>query len=78
MLGATQEQIIAIEKAKALGLYVITCDNCPDNPGHALADESYNVSITDKEAVLALAQRLKVDAVICYALEAGVEAAAFA
>ena len=78
MLGATQEQIIAIEKAKALGLYVITCDNRPDNPGHALADESYNVSITDKEAVLALAQRLKVDAVICYALEAGVEAAAFA
>ena len=78
MLGATQEQIIAIEKAKALGLYVITCDNRPDNPGHALADESYDVSITDKEAVLALAQRLNVDAVICYALEAGVEAAAYA
>ena len=78
MLGATQEQIIAIEKAKALGLRVITCDNRPDNPGHTLADESYDVSIADKEAVLSLARRLKVDGVMCYALEAGVEAAAYA
>lgn len=78
MLGATQEQIIAINKARQMGLYVITCDNRPDNPGHALADECHNVSITDKEAVLALANSLQVDGILSYVLEAGVEAAAYA
>lgn len=60
-----------------MGLYVITCDNNPQNPGHAYADEYHNVSITDKEAVLALARELKVDAVVNYILEAGIQAAAF-
>ncbi|MBQ5658371.1 MAG: hypothetical protein IIV02_02440, partial [Peptococcaceae bacterium] len=38
-----------------LGYYVITCDYLPSNPGHQFAHEYYNVSTTDKEAVLALA-----------------------
>lgn len=78
MLGGIEEQIVAIKKAKDMGLYVITCDNRPDNPGHKYADAYYNVSITDKDAVLQLAKKLQVDAVVCYSLEAGVEAAAYA
>ena len=78
MLGGIEEQIVAIKMAKQLGMYVITCDFRPDNPGHAYSDEYHNVSITDKEAVYELAQQLNVDAVVCYALEAGVQSAAYA
>lgn len=78
ILGGTAIQIPAIKKAKEMGLYVITCDNRPDNPGHQLADEYHNVSITDNEAVLKLAEELKVDAVVNYILEAGIQAAAYA
>lgn len=78
LLGGTAIQIPVIMKAKEMGIYVITCDNRPDNPGHALADEYHNVSITDNEAVLTLARELKVDAVVNYILEAGIQAATFA
>ena len=77
LLGGTAIQIPIIEKAHEMGLYVITCDNKPDNPGHKLADEYHNVSITDNEAVLQLARELQVDAVVNFILEAGVQAAAY-
>lgn len=77
LLGGTAIQIPIIEIAHQKGLYVITCDNKPDNPGHKFADEYHNVSITDNEAVLNLAKQLKVDAVVNYILEAGVQAAAY-
>ena len=78
ILGGTVLQIPFIEKVKSMGHYVITCDNKPDNPGHKIADEYYNVSITDKEAVFYLAKKLNADAVVNYSLEAGVQAAAYA
>lgn len=77
LLGGTAIQIPIIKKAHEMGLRVITCDNKPDNPGHALADEYHNVSIADNEAVLTLARQLRVDAVVNYILEAGVQAAAY-
>lgn len=67
-----------IHKAREMGLRIITCDNRPDNPGHAIGDEYHNVDITDNEAVLRLARQLRVDAVLNYSLEAGVKAAAYA
>ncbi|MCB9495469.1 MAG: ATP-grasp domain-containing protein [Fibrobacteria bacterium] len=63
ILGASYSQIPLIEKARELGLYVITCDNTPSNPGHALADESHEVNTVDREAVLALAKRIGIDGV---------------
>ncbi|MBQ0056731.1 MAG: ATP-grasp domain-containing protein [Bacteroidales bacterium] len=77
-LGGTAIQIPILRLARARGLYIITCDNRPDNPGHALSDEYHNVSITDPEAVFQLARSLDVDAVVCYVLEAGVQSAAYA
>lgn len=77
MLGASDTQQIAIERAKARGLYVITADNRPDNPGHRLADESHNVSTTDAEGVLALAKAVGVDGVISYASDPGALTAAY-
>lgn len=78
ILGGIALEVPFIEKVKGMGHYVITCDNKPDNPGHKIADEYHNVSITDEEAVLALAKELNVDAVVNYGLEAGVQAAAYA
>ncbi len=66
-LGATQFQIPPIKYAKEQGHYVITCDYLPDNPGHKYGDEYHNVSTTDKEAVLELAKKLKVDGIVAYA-----------
>ena len=78
LLGGTAIQIPIIKMAHEMGLYVITCDNKPDNPGHRLADEYHNISITDNEAVLRLATELHVDGVVNFLLEAGVQAAAYA
>lgn len=65
LLGGSYFQIPSVTTAKRLGYYTITCDYLPDNPGHKYADEYYNVSTTDKEAVLNLAKKLKVDGVVC-------------
>jgi len=66
-LGAATTQIAPIKYAKDQGHYVITCDYLPDNPGHRFADEYYNISTTDKEAVLKLATKLKIDGIVAYA-----------
>lgn len=66
-LGASNFQISPIKYAKEQGHYVITCDYLPENPGHKLADEYHNVSTTDKEAVLELSKKLKIDGIVAYA-----------
>ncbi len=77
LLGASAPQIPSILEARRQGLYVITCDNRPDNPGHALADEWHEVSTVDREAVLALAQRCRVDGVLCYMSDVSAPTAAY-
>lgn len=76
-LGAAPSQVPPIKYAKSQGHYVITCDYLPENPGHQLADESYNVSTTDKEAVLELAQKLRIDGIIAYASDPAAPTAAY-
>lgn len=77
LLGASAPQIPSILEAKRQGLYVITCDNRPDNPGHVLADEWHEVSTVDKDAVLALAQHCRVDGVLCYMSDVSAPTAAY-
>lgn len=77
MLGGSLAQIPSIKKAKEMGLYVITCDYLPDNPGHKFADEYYNVSTTDKEKVLMLAKNLNIDGIVCYASDPAAPTAAY-
>lgn len=66
-----------IEAAHKFGIHVITCDYLPNNIAHKYSDEYYNVSIVDKEAVLELAQRLKIDGIMSFAVDPGVETAAY-
>ena len=77
MLGGSIYQTYAIKEAVKLGYYVITCDYLPGNPGHKFAHEYHNVSTTDKEAVLELARRLKVDGVVAYASDPAAPTAAY-
>lgn len=77
MLGGSIYQTYAIKEAVRQGHYVITCDYLPDNPGHKFAHEYHNVSTTDKEAVLELARKLKVDGVVAYASDPAAPTAAY-
>lgn len=77
MLGGSLAQVPSIKKAKEMGLYVITCDYLPGNPGHRYADEYYNVSTTDKKQVLELAKTLDLNGVVCYASDPAAPTAAY-
>lgn len=77
LLGGSHFQVPSVKTAREMGYYVITCDYLPDNPGHKYAHEYHNVSTTDKEAVLELAQKLKIDGIVCYASDPAAPTAAY-
>ena len=77
LLGGLRYLKPVIEVAHELGLYVVTCDNVPTNVAHQFADEYHNISILDKEAVLALAKRLDVAGILSFAVDPGVLTAAY-
>ena len=77
LLGGIRYLLPAIEAAHKHGCYVITVDYLPDNIAHKYSDEYHNVSILDKEAVLALAKELQIDGILSYAVDPGVVPAAY-
>jgi biotin carboxylase len=77
ILGGSRFQVPLIRRAKERGLRVITCDYLPENPGHRLADEYHDVSTTDREAVLALARRIGIDAVASFSSDPAMPAVAY-
>ena len=77
VLAASIYQLPAIEAAKRLGYRVVTTDNVPSNPGHALADASHVVDTTDVRGVLAVAEAERIDGIISPGTDVAVETAAF-
>ena len=77
LLGGSHYLLPVIEEAHRLGIHVITCDYLPDNAAHKYSDEYHNVSIIDKDAVLALARELEIDGISSFACDPGVVTAAF-
>ncbi|WP_302818848.1 ATP-grasp domain-containing protein [Ruthenibacterium lactatiformans] len=77
MLGGSMQQIPAIKRAKEMDYYVITCDYLPENPGHQYADEYHNVSTTDIDKVLELAQKINIDGIVAYASDPAAPTAAY-
>lgn len=77
LLGGSAQQVVAIETAKRLGYYTVLCDFLTDNPGQYSADKFYLVSTTDKDAVLEVAQKEKVDGVLAYASDPAAPTAAY-
>ena len=64
VLAASLYQLEAIETAHRLGYRVVTTDNRPGNPGHALADRAYGVDTRDLDAVLAIARAERIAGVV--------------
>lgn len=77
LLGGLRYLLPVIEEAHKMGIYVITADYLPDNIAHKYSDEYCNVSIIDKEAVLAKAKELKIDGILSHAVDPGVVTAAY-
>jgi biotin carboxylase len=76
-LGGSYFQIPPLIYAKKQGHYVITCDYLPENPGHKYAHEYHNLSTTDMHAVLQLAEKLHIDAIVAYASDPAAPTAAY-
>lgn len=76
MLAASTYQLDVIRTARRLGYTVLTTDNQPQNPGHALADRAFSVDTTDAQGVLELARRERVDGVLAACTDVAVPTAA--
>jgi biotin carboxylase len=77
LLGGAIHQIPAIEYAKKRGFHTILCDYLADNPGQYIVDKFYSVSTTDKEAILGVARREKIDGIIAYSSDPAALTAAY-
>lgn len=77
ILGGSRYILPIIDVAHKLGVYVITCDYLPDNIAHKYSDEYCNISIIEKDEVLKKAQELKIDGIMSFACDPGVETAAY-
>lgn len=77
LLGGSAAQLIAIEKAKELGYFTVLCDYLPDNPGQYIADSFHLVSTTDKEAILNVAKKEKINGIVAYSSDPAAPTAAY-
>ena len=77
LLGGSEQQIVAIDKARELGYRTVLCDYLPDNPGQHHADVFYQVSTTDMDAVLEVARTERIDGVVAYASDPAAPTAAY-
>jgi biotin carboxylase len=77
ILAASLYQVEAIRAAKRLGYRVVTSDNRPDNPGHALADISYAIDTTDRHEILRAARQENICAILSPCTDVAVSTAAF-
>lgn len=77
LLGGSAQQVIAIETAKRLGYQTVLCDYLSDNPGQYKADKFYQVSTTDKGAVLGVAEKEQISGILAYASDPAAPTAAY-
>lgn len=77
LLGGSSQQIVAIETAKKMGYFTVLCDYLEDNPGQYHSDSFYLVSTTDKEAILKVAKKEKIDGILAYASDPAAPTAAY-
>lgn len=77
LLGGIRYLLPVIEAAHKEGYHVITADYLPDNIAHKFSDEYVNVSIIDKEAVLAAAKEKEIDGIMSFGVDPGVISAAY-
>jgi biotin carboxylase len=76
VLAASLYQLETIEAARRLGYRVVTTDNRPDNPGHAVADRAYSVDTCDISAVKDVARAENIAGVLAPCTDVSMPAAA--
>lgn len=72
ILNASHNDERMIKALKELDFYVISTGNKPDLPGHKMCDEYYPADYSDKEAILDLAKKLRVDRICACCNDFGV------
>lgn len=77
ILGGSKYILPVIDAIHKLGYYAITCDYLPNNIAHKYSDEYHNISILEKDQILKLAIELKIDGIMSFACDPGVETAAY-
>lgn len=77
LLGGSYTLLPIIRRAHVYGWYVITMDYLPDNLAHRYSDEYVNMSVIDKDAVLAYAQSAGIEAISSFGCDAGAVTAAY-
>lgn len=77
LLGGSRYLLPVIKAAHELGCYVITCDYLPENYAHKFSDLYCNISIVDRDAVLAKAKELGIDGIMSFACDPGVVTASY-
>lgn len=77
LLGGISYLIPALKAAQSHGIHTITVDYLPHNIAHKYSDEYHNINIVEKEAVLQLAKKLKIDGIVSFAVDPGVLSAAY-
>lgn len=77
ILGGSRYILPVIEAAHELDCYVITADYLPHNVAHAHSDQYVNVSIVEEDAVLEIADGLRIDGVMSFAADPGVVTASY-
>lgn len=76
-LGAAVHQMSPIKYSYDKGYFIITCDNIKSNPGHKIANKSYNISTVKMEEILAIAKKEKIDGIMTYASDISANAVAY-
>ena len=69
---AGKQQLPVIEYAKSKGYKVITVDNNIRNPGHKLADISYNTDVYDKESLFDIVSKCKPNGIVNFVSAHGI------
>lgn len=77
VMGGSAVLIPFIEEAHRYGIHVITVDYLPNNRAHEYSDEYYNISVPNKEEVLEVAKKQKIDGISSFACDAGAVSAAY-
>lgn len=75
ILGGANYQLPVIREALKRGHHVVVCTNNRLDPGIEPADEYFDVSIADHEAVIELARAIRADFVVGYVSETAMHAA---
>lgn len=76
-LGAAAFQLPPIQYAISRGYRIITTDNNPNNPCHQYAETAYNMSTVDKEGILKIAKKEKIDGIMTFASDVSMPAVAY-